>query len=589
LNDTKIEEATPRKPLRLWPGVALVVLQALVVFVVPVVVPEAAGIGVIGGAVGGLLVVLWWLLASRAPWLERLGAIVLMALGLWLTPRILHPSIAGGMMGFMFYIYEVPVLGFALVAWAVITRGLPDPARRASMVAALLLAFAALGLVRTGGMTGDADSELHWRWTETPEERLLARGSEAVAPAPVLPEQESTAEWPGFRGPARDGVVRGVRIATDWSATPPVELWRRPVGPGWSSFAVHGGLLYTQEQRGDDEEVTCYDATSGQPVWRHADAARFWESNAGAGPRATPTLDGGRVYTCGATGVVNALDAADGSVAWSRDAAADTERRIPDWGFAGSPLVLDDVVIVAAGGRLVGYDVATGQPRWLGPQGGWGYGSPHPATIDGVRQVLLLDGAGVIAVAPEDGATLWRYGWRGDGIVQPILLAGNDVLIGTGSGLGNDVGMGVRRVALTRGDAGWSAEERWTSTGLKPYFNDYVAHGGYAFGFDGSILACIDLANGERRWKGGRYGHGQLILLADQGLLLVLSEKGELALVAASPDRFEELARVPAIEGKTWNHPVLVGDRLFVRNDREMAAFRLASVAVTAGGEHERD
>src|SRR3989475_96308 len=524
------DEVTPQKPLRLWPGVVAVVLQWLVRFVVPVVVPGAIAVGMIGELLGGLTIVVWWLFFSRAPWSQPVGAIVLMGVALFATPRIVHKSIATGMMGMMFVIYAIPLLSLAFVAWAVASRRLSSGPRRASMVAAILLGCGVLALVRTGGITGDADSDFHWRWAKPPEDRLLARAGDERAALPSAPKAAETPEkrlppqasheptasrpaaaaaaktpekrpvartgnepagfpsvpaatetralWPGFRGPDRDGIIHGVRIETDWSRSPPVQLWRRPIGPGWSSFAVRGDLLYTQEQRGDDEVVACYRLTTGEPVWRHRDAARFWESNAGAGPRATPTLSDGRVYTMGATGIVNALDARDGSVVWSRNAASDTGKKVPGWGFASSPLVVGDVVIVAAAGALAAYDLATG-------------------------------------------------------------------------------------------------EERWTSNGLKPYLNDFVVHDGHAFGFDGSILACIDLKDGKRKWKGGRYGHGQLVLLSDQGVLLVLSEEGELVLVAAAPDQFTELARFPAIEGKTWNHPVLVGDVLLVRNGQELAGFRL--------------
>jgi outer membrane protein assembly factor BamB len=500
-----------------------------------------------------------------------------MILGLVATSRILHPSIRTGMMGMMFVVYSIPVLSLAFVVWAVASRRLADRPRRASMVATILLACGAWALVRTNGITGDADSDFAWRWTKTAEERFLAQAGKKPVPIPSVPAApKMTADWPGFRGPNRDGVVPHGRIGTNWSTAPPVELWRRPIGPGWSSFAVRGDYFYTQEQRGDDEVVSCYKMGTGEPVWVHRDAARFWESNAGAGPRGTPTLSNGRLYTFGATGIVNALDAADGTVVWSRNAAFDTGKKIPGWGFASSPLVIGDVVIVAAAGALAAYDLATGNPRWFGPTGGWGYSSPQLATIGGVAQVLLLNGAGAISVAPADGKLLWEHKWPSDGTVQPSVLAGGDVLIGTGSGMGS-AGTGVRRIAVANGARGWTTQERWTSIGLKPWFNDFVVHEGHAFGFDGSLLACIALHDGQRKWKGGRYGHGQLVLLRDQNLLLVLSEQGELALVLATPDQFTELARFPAIKGKTWNHPVVVGDILLVRNAQEMGAFRLSA------------
>ena len=579
--------------------------------------------GVLGGLAGGLAVLVWWLLFSRAPWLERLGAAVLMIVALLGTFRIVDESISTGEMGMLLPILAVPVLSVALVAWAVVSRHFSDGLRRATMVATILLACGSMALIRTGGFTGNFTNDLHWRWTETPEERLLAQSGDEPAPgsaarpkldtpanpdatrpndepALVLPRVVATtasthetaaadegsarpadptvsgnaADWPAFRGPARDGIVHGVQIQTDWATNPPVELWRHPIGPGWSSFAVHGNLFYTQEQRGDDEVVSAYDLKTGAPVWRHRDAARFWESNGGAGPRGTPTLDRGRLYTFGATGILNALDAITGAVVWSRNAASDASVKIPGWGFASSPLVVSDVVIIAVAGKLVAYDAASGAPRWTGPGDDDSYSSPHLATIDGVEQVLMLSGGGITSVEPATGTLLWERRMGGNNIVQPALTAEGDVLVGAIDSSAS--GIGTRRLAVAHGPGGWTVEERWMSTGLKPSFNDYVVHKGHAFGFDGSILACIDLKDGARRWKGGRYGNGQLVLLPDQDVLLVVSEEGELALVGATPDQFRELARFPAIEGKTWNHPALAGDVLLVRNGEEMAAFRLS-------------
>ncbi len=606
-------EPSPRKPLRLWPAVAIAIVQLLVMVGAPVVAPDnGLLIGMLGGVGGGLAIVLWWVLLSRARWFERVGAIVLMIAAVWATRAVAHVSIVGAGQGRLMFFLPIPLLGLALVAWAVATRHLGDGVRRASLVAALLVACAPFALIRTAGVKGGALFEFHWRWTPTPEQLLLARGGDepkplppsaapassaeipketptvkpsvtpAVAPAAPIaakPEAvapaaaETPAEWPGFRGPGRDSIIRGVRIETDWTKSPPAVIWRRPIGPGWSSFAVRGDLLYTQEQRGDDEDVSCYRVSTGEPVWRHRDAVRFYESNGGAGPRGTPTLSHGRVYTLGATGVLNALDAATGAVVWSRNAASDTHRKIPDWGISSSPLVVDDIVVVAVSGTLAAYDLATGKARWTGPQHGGSYSSPQLATIDGVTQILLLSAPGAVSVSPADGTQLWEHTWEGGAIVQPALTADGGVLINAMSMMG---GMATRRLTVAHRAGGWTVEERWTSNGLKPYYNDFVVHKGHAYGFDGNILACIDLEDGKRKWKGGRFGNGQLVLLADQDLLLVSSEDGELALVSATPDKFTELERFPALDAKTWNHPVLVGDVLLVRNGEEMAAFRLA-------------
>jgi outer membrane protein assembly factor BamB len=627
-----------RRPIRLWPGVLAAAILVLLRFIVPLVVPGAGGIAILGGLAGAAAIIFWWVLFSRAPWLERVSGIAAMLVALLVASRIVDPSIANGMMGMMLPLFAIPLMCVALVAAVALGRHLSSGARVALTSAAVLLACGSLALVRTGGVTGDGLSELTWRWTPTHEERLLAAGdvplaapatttlasSPPVVDAPAAaaepasapsepPPSDATAadtpassatpraadasaarpadtplvstgavttaghsegiEWAGFRGTARNGVVHGVRIETDWSTVPPVEIWRRPIGPGWSSFAVSGDRVYTQEQRGEEEIVSCYRLSTGEPVWMHRDPVRFWESNAGAGPRATPAVHDGRVYALGATGILNALDARTGGRIWSRNAAVDTVKEVPEWGFAGSPVVVAELVVVALSGRLAAYDLGTGDLRWLGPEGGGGYSSPHVATIEGVPQILLLRGSRTIAVSPADGTLLWEHTWPGSiSILQPALATGRDVLVASGDMMG---GMGIRRLAVSNGPGGWTVEERWTTRGLKPYFSDFVVHEGHAYGFDGSILASIDLADGERRWKGGRFGHGQLLLLADQDVLLVLSEQGELGLVSATPDAFRELARIPAIEGKTWNHPAIVGDVLLVRNGEEMAAFRL--------------
>jgi outer membrane protein assembly factor BamB len=591
-------EPVSRKPIRVWPAVVLAILLVLGLYVLPPLMPSreffSLPLGLLvmfAGMLSGLGIFVWWLLFSRVRWLERVAGLVLIVVAIIVLRLTVHVSISNGAMGNLLYVLSLPIFALALAGWAVIAGRFADRARRVALVTGVALACVPFLVVRTAGMS-DAGPEFHWRWTPTPEQRLLAKAEDTVlpvvetptptateSPAPSKPDptprvvNDAPAEWPGFRGPHRDSIIRGVTIDTDWSTSPPKEMWRRQIGPGWSSFAVRGDVLYTQEQRGDDELVAAYKVSTGQPVWRHRDRVRFWESNGGAGPRATPTVIAGRLYASGATGVLNALDATTGAVLWSHDVAADAKTKVPMWGFASSPLVVDDLVIVAASGTLAAYDAVTGKLRWVGPHHTGSYSSPHLLTVDGVEQVVLLTPPGAIGVKPGDGTLLWEHKWEGASIVQPAVLQNGDVLINVIASTG---GIGMRRVSLLRDPKGWHVEERWTSTGLKPYFNDFVVHNGHAYGFDGSILACIDIADGTRKWKGGRYGSGQLVLLADQDLLLVLSEEGELALVKATPDQFTEVARFKAIEGKTWNHPVLVHGVLLVRNGEEMAAFRLS-------------
>ena len=565
-----------QKPLRVWPGVVLVVMQWIAWLVVPFFFPQYILQAIMVTAACALGVILWWLIFSRARWYERVGALILIVPAVILTKRIVHVSIATGSFGFLLFVLAIPAMSLTLVAAAVLSRRFSSGRRPAVLAAAIVITCGVFALLRTGGATGDFKQDFHFRWSKTPEERLLAQGDESVASPSAPSTTVNTGEWPGFRGPQRDGAVRGVHLKTDWSTSPPVELWRRPIGPGWSSFSVHTGRLYTQEQRGNDEIIACHDVSTGKPVWRHSDPARFYESIGGPGPRATPTLSNGRVYALGATGIMNVLDDQTGAVVWSRNAVSDTGAKIPGWGIAGSPLIVNDMVVVAVSGSLVAYDLATGKPRWFGPKGSDSYSSPQLLTINGIEQIVLMSSTGATSVALADGKELWNHSWPSDTrVMQPAVAGDGQLVISVGDGMG---GNGTRLIAVKHGQngtEGWTTEEKWTSEDFVPNFTDFVVHKGHAFGFDWGTLACIDLNNGKKKWRAPQHGYGQIVLLPDQDLLLELSEKGELVLIKASPDQFSELARFRVLEGKTWNHPVLVGDVVLVRNDHEMAAFRV--------------
>jgi outer membrane protein assembly factor BamB len=347
--------------------------------------------------------------------------------------------------------------------------------------------------------------------------------------------------------------------------------------------------------------VVCYRADTGDEVWVHADQTRFTEIVAGPGPRATPTFHEGKLYALGANGKFNCLDPATGRVIWSKDIVADSDAKVPMWGFASSPLVSAGVVTVYAGGpkgkAVLGYKADTGDLAWKAggykldtpeavekkkDKGPLSYCSTHLAKFDGVEQVVIATDAGLAAFDPATGHALWTHDWQTENdiarIVQPALLDGGDVLMGAG------LGVGTRRLHVGREGDGWSVKEVWTTQKIKPYFNDLVTYQGHLYGFDDTFFVCVNLADGKLKWKSRGYGAGQVLLLADQGLLLILSEKGEVALVSASPEKHQELGKFQAIEGKTWNHPVLAHGRLYVRNGEEAACYQLAEEGEKVAG-----
>jgi outer membrane protein assembly factor BamB len=528
-----------------------------------------------------LLFAIWWVAASKVTWAERLLVIGVAIVGgvaaALLGNRLLGPFLL------------LPGLLIVLTAWTlglIVARSLAARRRGLVVASAVCMSWGAFLLIRAEGMEGDGQLTLRWRWTHTAEELYLntpeGKGKTAGPPQAAKGLSLGPGDWPGFRGPNRDGTLHNVQIATDWDREAPGLLWKRRIGPAWSSVVIIGDRLFTQEQLGEKEAVVCLDVGSGQTLWSHQDAVRHEDVQGSAGPRATPTFSDGRIFSLGATGILNCLDAESGERKWWRDIAADAETRIPMWGFSSSPLVSADLVIVFAGNdkgdsqrTLLAYRKDSGEPAWSAQAGQRSYSSPQLATVDGAPQLLLVSERGLSAFSPSTGALLWEHSTPpgNPGVpraVQPRSAGTNEVLFDAGP----DLGTALIRVSHSEGS--WVATERWISRQLKPSFNDCVVHDQALYGFDGRIFTCIDLQTGRRRWKEGRYGSGQVLLLGDQSLLVVVTEEGEVVLVAANPSAHRELGRFQALHGKTWNHPVIAHGRLFVRNAEEIACYEVA-------------
>jgi outer membrane protein assembly factor BamB len=411
-------------------------------------------------------------------------------------------------------------------------------------------------------------------------------------PAPVAPALASTPQptvptavpsagvapppyWTDFRGPARDGVYRERRISFDWPAKGLTPVWKQPVGGGYASFVTARGRAFTIEQRGAQEVVAAYDAATGRELWTTAWTAKFRELMGGDGPRATPSWHDGRVYALGGAGELRALEEATGRTIWRTNILEDAGATNLQWGMSAAPLVVDDTVVVLPGGRggqsVVAYNRSTGQRAWAALDDQASYSSPMLVTLGGVRQIVIFTAGRLAGIRPAGGELLWEFPWKTQYDInasQPLILGSNRVFISTG------YGSGAALIELTPGSDGrFAVREIWRTNRMKNQFTSSVAHEGFIYGLDEAILACIDAATGELKWKGGRYGYGQ-VMLAD-GHLIVLSEEGDLALVRATPERHTELVRFPALEGKTWNHPAMSDGVLLVRNINEMAAFDL--------------
>lgn len=509
-------ETRPRKGLRWWPAALILGLAGATLLWVWIRTDRSfqarnlQTLSVLFGA--GILLVLWWLIASRARWWARLG-------------------VAAGLAG---------VLGLTVT------------------------------MFRIRGVSGDLLPIVEFRWARAAslppsEPSRAALPSPAVAPA---------FDFPQYLGPGRTAVLDAPALGRDWRASPPRILWRQPIGAAWSGWAIVGTRAFTQEQRPEGECTTCYQALTGRLLWSQAEPVHYHTTLGGEGPRCTPTVVGNRVLALGATGVLNCLELATGRRLWRRDIVADARSRVPEWGFAGSPLVYDGLVVVSAGGApdksLVAYHLETGEPAWSGGSQRANYGSPFLATLAGRRQVLAFNSRKITAHDASSGQVLWEYPW-GIGepqVAVPVVVGTNRVLFSSGYGVGAEL-LEVR----ADNDGRLSARRVWQSRKMKAKFANLVQREGFLYGLDDGVLACLELKDGSQPWRGGRYGHGQGLLVRDRFVLM--AENGELVLLEPSPTGPNELGRFRVFGGKTWNPIALAGDLLLTRTDQEAAGLRL--------------
>jgi outer membrane protein assembly factor BamB len=431
------------------------------------------------------------------------------------------------------------------------------------VVAGVLAGFS----FRITGVTGDLIPIFEPRWSRA--------GTDAKKVA--LPQKTTRlpGDFPQFLGPDRNGILPGPRLATNWAANPPQELWRVPVGPGWSGFAVAGDRAITQEQDGENELVVCRDLVTGVEQWRSTNPGHYANTIAGEGPRTTPSIVGDKVFTLGSTGWLQCLDIATGRPLWATNLLDVAKCSVPAWGFAGSPLVKDGRLIISAGGAdgrsLLIFDANTGRLAGSGGSSPANYGSPFFAILAGVPQVIIFNEQDISSHHPSSGELLWQRPWgtKYPLVAMPIQVDANRILVSAGYGVGAEL------IEVGKDAAGkLSPSTVWSSKRMKAKFANPVMRDGFVYGLDDGILACLDLKDGSQRWKEGRYGHGQGLWIGE--LFLLMTETGELTLLNLTPDGPSKLASHPVFSSKTWNPITLAGDLLLVRNDQQASCLRLA-------------
>ncbi len=496
----------------------------------------------------------------------------------------------------------VNIASFVLFMIALITflvrlatsRRLPRSARWAPLIVVLLAAVAVAAVTRIDRVDGRLVPVFRFRWTPKPDQ-LLEAPLVAEGLGNVDISKSTAAAFPQFLGPNRNLIIDDVRLDRDWQNAPPREIWRQPIGAGWSGFSAVNGFAFTMEQRGPQELITCYEVETGKARWSHGIETRHETVMGGVGPRCTPTIHDGRVYGLGATGVLRCLDGATGELLWSDDILArygvtpEEDLNAVAWGRAASPLIVDNMVVVPFGGPAAGpfyslaaYDAESGELRWKGGDVQVSYSSPVLTTLAGTRQIVIVNESTVSGHVPETGDVLWSHPWNGSStasasVSQAVPLPGDRILLSKGYGQGAE----LIRIDATP-DSACKATSLWQSTRvLKTKFTNVVALAEHVYGLSDGILECVQLSDGRRLWKDRRradFEHGQLLCVGD--VLLAQAEKGDVVMFQPNPSEYHELGRFTALHDQTWNNLCLYGKYLLVRNAVEAACFELPLLEV---------
>lgn len=473
-----------------------------------------------------------------------------------------------------------------LYFWLVFRRGISWTTRSFIAIFPAFVVGTIAGIFRIDGFNGELVPQFRGRWHKDAIS-ITSTSNNELLPKPT--DKFFTYTSTQFFGNNRDGVFSGIDYQTDWKTNPPQQLWRVPIGAGWASFSLEDGLAITLEQTtdGKNENVIALRLEDGKPVWVTMLEGSHYRVEGGGGPRTTPAIDGDNVIVLSSVGKLASLDLKTGNVRWQRDLLKESNvsleafELLVNWGRSSSPLIVGELVVVPVGGgpdaasrsTLIAYDKNTGDIRWKSGTNQISYSSPLLMTIDDIEQIVYTDEKQVAGYNIADGKQLWSYSWsshsNGDASVSQAAKIDDQSLF-----ISKGYFVGCARLHIERKEDQWQINKVWSSDkSLKTKFTSCVLHNGCAFGLNDGRLECVELEKGERRWMKGRYGHGQVLLCKDN--LVVSSESGELVLVAADPKQFRELAKMPVLDGVTWNIPTVSEDLIIMRNAKEAVCLKV--------------